>query len=111
MKELTKAEEILLLAIWRLKDNAYGVTIRQMVAEKAKKDYTYGTLYGLLDQLVRKEYVNAIEGEPTRERGGRRKTYYELSSIGIAALKHTLDVQKSVWEGITEFSLDKGQNS
>ncbi len=107
MKELTKAEEILLIAIWRLKENAYGVAIRKEVTEKAKKTYTYGTLYGLLDQLVLKEYVTKTMGDPTPERGGRRKTYYLLSSMGIEALKHSFDVQKSVWDGITDVSFDK----
>ena len=104
MKDLSKAEEMIMLSIWRLKDNAYGVTIRKQILRTANKDYTYGTLYGLLDQLVRKVYVERFKGEPTRERGGRSKTFYQLTPRGIKALKNALEIHRSVWEGITDVS-------
>jgi len=107
MKELTKAEEMFLLAIWRLRDNAYGVTIKKQIQESAKKEYTYGTLYGILDQLVQKELVDRYKGDPTPERGGRSKTYYRLSPDGRTALKSALEVHKKVWEGITDLSFSE----
>ena len=55
MKEISKAEEMVLLAIWRLADNAYGVTIRRQIRNDTGKDYTYGTLYGLLRPM---EWIN-----------------------------------------------------
>ena len=106
MKELSKAEEMILLAIFRLDDNAYGVTIRKQIVDMAKKDYTYGTLYGLLDQLVRKEYVLKIKGDPTPERGGRSKSFYRLTQNGVQALKDALALHYSVWQGINDLSLD-----
>ena len=57
MKELTKIEEILLVAIWRLKDRAYGVEIRKYVSEIIGKEFTYGHLYSALNQLVLKKYL------------------------------------------------------
>ena len=54
MKELTKTEETILIAIWRLKDNAYGVTIKNQIKKVTKRDYLYNTLYTTLEQLVRK---------------------------------------------------------
>jgi DNA-binding PadR family transcriptional regulator len=107
MKNLSKAEEMILLAIWRLKENAYGVTIRKKILETAGKDYTYGTLYGLLEQLVNKEYVVRIKGEPTHERGGRSKTFYKLTPFAIQALKDAIRTHNLVWLGITEFSFDE----
>ena len=107
MKDISKAEEMILLAIYRLKDNAYGVTIRKKIIETAQKDYTYGTLYGLLEQMVRKKLVLRTKGEPTAERGGRSKTFYNLTPEGIDALKHALEVHKSLWKGITGLSLRK----
>ena len=111
MKELTRTEEILLLAIWRLKDNAYGVTIRKQIVEAARKDYTYGTLYGRLEQPVRKGYVVRVKGEPTPERGGRSKTFYELTREGIQALKQALEQHHAVWQGIDPITLDQAMSS
>ena len=108
MKLLSKAEEMILLAILRLGNNAYGVAIRKKVREGAGKNYTYGTLYGLLDQLVRKEYVTKAKGEPTHERGGRSKTCYTLTAEGIDALKQAMEMQRLVWRGISDLTLDTG---
>ena len=107
MKELSKAEEMILLSIFRLKDNAYGVTIRKKILETTGKDYTYGTLYGILDQMVRKGYIIRREGEPTAARGGRRKTYYDLAPEGVASLKAALLLHRSVWDGINEMTLNQ----
>ncbi|MFC1476858.1 PadR family transcriptional regulator [candidate division KSB1 bacterium] len=108
MKELSKAEEVFLIAIWRLKENAYGVSIRDKIAEMTGKMYTYGTLYGILDQLVHREYAVKIEGEPSPERGGRRKLFYRLTKEGSAALKNSFEVQRTLWKGIDRHALEKG---
>ena len=107
MKELTLAEEILLTAIWRLEDNAYGVTIRKKVAEVTKKNVIYGTLYNTLDQLLRKGYVNKTRGNPVAERGGRSKMFYTLTPKGMQALKNARELQRRIWDGIPEFSENK----
>ena len=100
MKELSKAEEVFLIAIYHLKDNAYGVSICEKIHNITGKLYTYGTLYKILDQLVRRGYVTKIEGEPTKERGGRRKQFYRLTSDAILALKNSHSAQISLWRGI-----------
>lgn len=107
MKDLSRAEEMVLLAIWRLKDNAYGVSIRRQILKDTGKDYTYGTLYGLLRQLDHKEFVEKIKGKPTPEKGGRSKTFFRLTPEGIQALKDTLELHKRLWKDMTEFSFDK----
>jgi len=61
MKELTKIEEILLMAIWRLKDDAYGVKIRQYISGYLAKEFTYGNLYSALHQLVKKKGMEALQ--------------------------------------------------
>lgn len=104
MKELTLAEEILLTAIWRLKDNAYGVTIRKKVAKVTKKNVIYGTLYNSLGQLLRKGYVTKTRSKPMAERGGRSKMFYTLTPSGIKALQKARELQRRIWEGIPEFS-------
>lgn len=101
------AEEILLTTIWRLQDNAYGVTIRKKIEEVTETDIVYGTLYNMLGQLVRKGYVLKIRSQPTRERGGRSRMYYTLTSSGIKALKEARALHRSLWDGIPEFLTEK----
>jgi PadR family transcriptional regulator PadR len=106
MKELTKVEEILLLAIWRLKHDAYGVKIRQHVSQITGKEFTYGNLYSALSQLAKKKYVQKTLGEPTQDRRGRRKIFYTVSPTGMKALKSAKEMNQKMWEGISDFALD-----
>ena len=108
MNYLTKSEEILLLAIWRLKEDAYGVKIRKQVMEVTQQNYTYGTLYSALDQMVRKGYASKSIGEPTKERGGRRKIYYQITPTGVEALKQTRKLEITIWDGISDLALEQG---
>ena len=107
MNYLTKSEDILLLAIYRLKDNAYGVTIRNQVKQLTGEEMTYGTLYSSLDQLVRKDYVLKKEGDPTPERGGRRKIFYSISAKGFESLKKSQQLTKILWQDVSELSFEK----
>ena len=97
MRDLNLTEEMILLAVWKLEGNAYGVSIRDKIHELTGKLYTYGTLYKILEQIVQRGYVLKIEGEPTNERGGRRKLYYKLTVRGIEALKNSYSIQQSLW--------------
>ena len=106
MKPLTKFEEMLLLAIWRLKDAAYGVKIRQEVMRVTGENLTYGTLYSALDQLTRKLYVSKTIGEPTAERGGRRKIYYALAPEGSQALRRAQALTKTLWEDVPDMAFE-----
>ena len=110
MKELTKIEEILLLAIWKLKKDAYGVKIRQHVSNVIKKEFTYGNLYSALNQLERKEYVSKTPGELTPNRRGRRKVIYTVSEDGFAALKTSYEMNEAMWAGITKYALDNNRD-
>jgi len=111
MVDLTKNEEILLLSIWRLKEKAYGVQIKNFIKENTGKDWNYGTLYCTLDQLVRKAILFKREGKPMPERGGRRKIFYTISPDGIKALQAALELQKVLWDGITSLALGEGMQS
>ncbi|MFB0566819.1 MAG: PadR family transcriptional regulator [Candidatus Aminicenantaceae bacterium] len=102
MRELTKAEETLLLTILRLKDNAYEVAIKRHLQKNTGKALPYGTLYFILEQLTKKGYVKRFTGESKPERGGRSRIYYTLTSEGNTALKHAYEMQKKIWDGYTE---------
>lgn len=107
MNEISKAEEIVLLAIWRLADEAYGVSVRRQIRENTKKDYTYGTLYGLLRQMERKGYIRKIKGEPLPKKGGRSKSYFKLTRTGFRALKDAMELHERMWKDVDEFSFEK----
>lgn len=96
MADLTPNETVVLLAVLRLKKDAYGVAIREEMAKITQASVAYGTLYSYLDQLFRKGFLAKSYGEPTPERGGRRKIYYRLSPQGREALKEAYEFQKSV---------------
>jgi PadR family transcriptional regulator PadR len=103
-KYLTRSEEILLLAIWRLKDNAYGVTIRENVKALTGKTMAFGALYVLLDKLAQKGYVTKQKGTPVPERGGRYKIYYTLTAYGKKALQLARELNKTLWDDVPKLA-------
>lgn len=107
MKILSRAEEIIMLSIWRLKDNAYCVPILQEAQQHSTKEWTLSGIYIPLGRLERKGFVESYLGEPTAERGGKRKRYYRITKQGYKALKAVRQVEKSMWKGISETALDK----
>jgi len=108
MEEVTKIEEILLLSIWQLKDNAYGYKIRKHISKVIKKDFTYGNLYSVLNQLARRGYVQKSIGESTEKRTGKNKIYYTVTPEGLKALKATTEMRDLLWDGISKELLFRG---
>ena len=100
MSELSKNEEMILLAVWRLKDNAYGVTIRREVADETGKKIHYSCLYNNLDLLIRKHLVEVQESTPEAVRRGRREKLYYLTHSGFKILKSAQKIYISMWEDI-----------
>jgi DNA-binding PadR family transcriptional regulator len=107
MKSLTKVEEILLLSIWKLDDDAYGVKIRKHVSECIGRDFTYGNLYSALHQLTAKKFVTKAMGDPTPERRGRPKILYRVSPTGLEALKEACEMNDKLWSGISPLAFDR----
>lgn len=106
MKDLTKIEEILLVAIWHLKEKAYGVKIRQYVSAVVGKELTYGHLYSALNQLVIKKYVNKSVGKTPVQRLGRPRIFYSISPDGVNALKAAMEMNEKLWSGISRYALE-----
>ena len=104
MKELTVLEQIILSAIWGLKDEAFGVSVRQTVKNVAGKSLNYGTLYNNLEQLLRKGYVSKIQGESTPDRIGRPRIYYTLTPRGQKALREAYELHTTIWNSIPDFT-------
>ncbi len=104
---LSRAEEILLLAVYKLKGNAYGVTIREQVYKDIGRHWSFGVIYKTLKKMKTKGYVKKISSDPVAERGGRSKYYYELTEKGITALEDIQSVHSSLWKGIKELSTEQ----
>ena len=100
MKILSRSDEILMLAILRLKNNAYGVPILQEIYQQADKKLTLGSLWVSLDILFKRKLVDKRMADPTPQRGGRSKIYYTLTPAGIIVLERTREFQASLWRGI-----------
>jgi len=102
MKYLTLNEEILLLCIWRLGNDAYGVAIRDLYVETTGNKIVLGTMYNSLDYLVKKKYVSTWKGEASPERGGKAKTFFKVTNLGLQALKRTRELQNLIWNGMPD---------
>ena len=100
MKILTRSDEILMLAILRLKDNAYGVSITKEVEKRTGKKVTFGSLWVSMDILHKRGFVQKRMADPTPQRGGRSKIYYNLTPTGIRVLEETREFQTTLWKGI-----------
>ena len=107
MKILSRAEELVLLSIWKLQDDAYGVTIRKHIIQQTGTDWSIGAIYVPLDRLTKWGYLEAIQGEPTSERGGRSKRYYRLTPDGFHALEQLKQVQESMWNNLPDLALSR----
>jgi PadR family transcriptional regulator, regulatory protein PadR len=80
-------EEFVLLAIRKLDDNAYGVTIRQTLEKALGRTISIGATYTTLERLEEKGFISSWAGEPTAERGGRAKRYFRLEGPGERVLR------------------------
>ncbi|WP_462164312.1 PadR family transcriptional regulator [Pseudoalteromonas xiamenensis] len=100
-KYLGEFEQMVLLAIVRLKQDAYGATIRQLLAETIQRDVSIGALYTTLDRLEKKGLLTSMLGESTSERGGRAKKYFNVTSDGLQALKRSKDALTNLWQGLS----------
>jgi len=99
---LGELEQLTLLALARLGDDAYGVTILQTIVESTGRDMTLGTIYKTLWRLEQKKFVSCWIADPTAERGGRRKKMYELTTLGKRALNQSLESLRRMTEGLSK---------
>lgn len=103
MKLLTRAEELILLAVWKLAGNAYCVPIRAQLSEITGENWSLGSIYMPLDRLVKKGYLQSHLSDSTPERGGRHKRIYKLTDAGMKALLRVRQVQANMWQDVPDF--------
>ena len=102
MRILSKPEELVLLAVWQLKENAYGVTIRNYIIRATGTEWTVGAVYVPLSRLTKWGYLETIIGDPTAERGGKRKKFYRLTAGGLEILARTKRINEAMWSDISD---------
>ena len=107
MRLISRIEEIILLSIWRLQDEAYGITILEEVINATGRTWLTGSIYASLSRLLKHGLVESIEGEPKAERGGRRRIYYKLTTEGQRALMAIRKVNSLIWKDLPTFDVDE----
>ena len=91
---------MVLLAIVRLGDDAYGVPISKELLILAGREVALGSIYAALDRLEQKGFVTSLLGDPTPERGGRAKRYFQVTRAGLRTLRMTRTALINLWSGV-----------
>jgi PadR family transcriptional regulator PadR len=99
---LGEFELMILLAVIRLGDDAYGVPISKELLVTTGRDVALGSVYAALDRLEQKEFVSSTLGDPTPARGGRAKRYFQVTAKGLREAKMTKKALTSLWRGIPQ---------
>ena len=100
---LGEFEQLILLAILRLGDDAYGVTIRAELAARAERPVSPGALYTALQRLEAKGVITSRMGDPTPQRGGRAKRHVAVTAPGMRALRRSLQAYQRLLDGLDLF--------
>jgi PadR family transcriptional regulator, regulatory protein PadR len=93
-------EQLVLLGVLRLADEAYGAAIRQEIHARSGRDVSINAVYTTLDRLEGKGLLRSWEGDPTPQRGGRRRRFYGLRPAGATALRQAYHAFRSMTEGL-----------
>ena len=106
MPHLSKQEEHILLAVWKLQDEAYAIPIRQYLQRITRQKISIGGIYVPLDRLVRKGFLEPYQSDPLPERGGMSRRYFRLTSSGVKALQDARRIHNELWNGLPKLSVN-----
>src|SRR5262245_61033000 len=104
---ISNFELMVLLALIRVGDGAYGVPISREIEERSGRSISITTIYAALDRLEGKGFVSSEMGEPTPERGGRSKRHFTITPKGIGEVRAVKGALMNMWKGLPE--LGKGK--
>lgn len=107
MKFLSRPEEMVLLTLWKMSDEPYGVNIRKYLSDITEKYWSIGSVYVPLDRLETKGYVESYLANSTPERGGKSKRYYKITEEGQEALKEIQQINSSFWADMPNLNTKK----
>ena len=97
---LTKFEEEVMLAVLKLNEKAYGISIYKHITAITGKELSLSSVYFPLERLVRKGLLESIQGEPTPKRGGMGKRFYRITAEGKKHLVESKRINEALWQGI-----------
>jgi PadR family transcriptional regulator PadR len=97
---LGEFEQLILLAVLRLKESAYAVPVRKEIESRTRRAAARGAVYITLDRLEEKGYLDSWLADPTPERGGRARRYYRVLPAGMRALEQSWVALSRMWEGL-----------
>lgn len=101
---LGEFEELVLLIVAVLFDNAYGIAVQEEIAKRSGRKVTISTVHSALHRLDKKGYVTSRYGEATATRGGRRKLLFTVTPAGEGVLSHSRKLRNDLWESIPEIA-------
>jgi DNA-binding PadR family transcriptional regulator len=102
---LGEFEELVLLTIAALDENAYGVAIKEDIEKRTDRDLSIGALHSTITRLEEKGLIRSWLGDPTQERGGRRKRNFQLTHQGKVALHNVKELRDELW-GLSKVNLN-----
>jgi DNA-binding PadR family transcriptional regulator len=106
-KIMSRSEELALLAVVRLGEEAYSVQIREELARLSGKRWSFGAVYDPLDRLEKNGLLESFLTDPIPERGGRSKRIYRLTRRGKQALLEIRELQRAFWSGVPLSELEE----
>src|SRR5258706_15984171 len=98
--DISALEQQVLMAALALHPNGYGISIQDHIRRRAKHEPSIGSIYAAVGRLQDKGYIKTRPGEPTPERGGRRKLYVTVTAAGQATLQESLRTISSLKRGL-----------
>lgn len=107
--QLGELEEIILLTVAALYDDAYGVAVMKAVEESTGRSITISTVHSVLKRLHEKGYCESRYDGATKERGGRRKHLFRVTAAGEQALQSSRDIRNGLWSAIPEIAFNRGE--
>ena len=99
---LGEFELLVMLAVIRLGEGAYGVPVSREIEEQTGREVAFGTVYATLERLQQKGFVSSTLGDATPERGGRAKRYFRVTAAGLRTVRETKQNLIRLWRGLRE---------
>ena len=100
MMESGEFEELVMLAIGILNNEAYSVSIKDELEARLSRTVSMGALHSALKRMEDKGFLKSFAGESTEERAGRPKRYFEITALGKKAMQHTKETRDGLWKAI-----------
>ena len=104
-EHLGEFEELVLLMIIMLREDAYGLAIRHALKEHAHRTVTIGAVHGTVNRLEKKGFIESQLGGSSDHRGGRRKRLFTITNAGKSILEKSRDEKVALWSKIPELSV------